>query len=250
MATLLIVGLGTVHEIPVDGLVIGRDPECGIVLESREVSRRHARVELRHGRHFITDESTNGVFVNGERASRSHLLRDGDVVQVGNVTFRFSAGSVPQATSVVPDLLPAGPAAPPGGDPTPTAPVRRERAASSLDGPVLATLVVLEGNVPRGMRFEIRRPVAQIGRGAANDVCLLDETVSGAHASLLLRADVWYLLDHSSFNGSYVDGVRVSQCMLPGACELRLGGVRLGFEPVTGQEQPSTSSTAERRPDR
>lgn len=119
-----------------------------------------------------------------------------------------------------------------------------------LDDPALATLVVLEGSVPHGMRFEITRPVSQIGRGAANDVCLLDQTVSASHATLMRRADAWYLLDHSSFNGSYVDGERVSQCVLPGPCELRLGGVRLRFEPRTDQEQPSTSSTAARLPTR
>jgi pSer/pThr/pTyr-binding forkhead associated (FHA) protein len=239
-----------VHEIPRGGLVIGRDPECGIVLDSREVSRRHAHVEMRDGRHFITDESTNGVFVNGERASRSHLLADGDVVQVGNVTFRFSAGTVTHAGSVLPDSVAVEPMAAAIGESAPTAPVLRARATCSLDGPALATLLVLEGKVPHGMRFEIVRAAAQIGRGAANDVCLLDDTVSGAHATLMLRANVWYLLDHASFNGSYVDGVRVSQCMLPGACEIRLGAVRMRFEAVIGQEQPSTSSTAGRRPAR
>jgi ABC transport system ATP-binding/permease protein len=232
MATLLIVGLGTVHEIPAEGLVIGRDPECGIVLESPEVSRRHARVEPRGDRHSITDESTNGVFVNGERASRSHLLADGDVVQVGDVTFRFSAGSVTHAGSVIPDPGTGTTTEPDAGDPTPTAPIARARAGGLPESPPLATLDVIEGNVPHGMRFEIVRPVAQIGRGAASDVCLLDDTVSGAHATLMLRANVWYLLDHSSFNGTYVDGVRVNQCALPGACELRMGGVRLRFQPI------------------
>jgi pSer/pThr/pTyr-binding forkhead associated (FHA) protein len=233
MATLLIVGVGIVHEIPKAGLVIGRDPECGIVLDSREVSRRHARVESRDGGHWITDDSTNGVFVNGERASRSQQLSDGDVVQVGDVTFRFSAGGVTHAGSVIPGAEVDAILSSQRDDLTPTAPLRRAGAVSPLDGPALARLDVLEGNVPRGMRFELVRPVAQLGRGAACDVCLLDDTVSGAHATLMLRAGVWYLLDHASFNGTYVDGVRVNQCALPGECELRLGGVRLRFQPAS-----------------
>jgi pSer/pThr/pTyr-binding forkhead associated (FHA) protein len=249
MATLLIIGVGVVHEIPAEGLVIGRDPECGIVLDSPEVSRRHARVESREGRHSITDESTNGIFVNGERVEGSHPLSDGDVVQVGDVTLRFSAGSITHAGSIIPaDVVTE--AASVAGELTPTAPLDKARPGSTLDGPPLATLEVLEGNVPHGMRFEIVRPVAQIGRGAASDVCLLDDTVSGSHATLMLRAGAWYLMDHASFNGIYVDGVRVSQCALPGACELRLGGVRLRFQPLTSYEQPSTSSTAGRRPER
>ena len=232
MATLLIVGVGIVHEIPPDGLVIGRDPDCGIVLDSPEVSRRHARVESIRGRHSITDDSTNGVFVNGERAARRHPLADGDVVQVGDVTFRFSAGSVTHAGSVIPDAAIVGTSSTAADDGTPTMPVAKASPGGAVEGPPLATLDVLEGRVPRGMRFEIFRPVAQLGRGAASDVCLLDDTVSGSHATLMLRAGVWYLLDHASFNGTYVDGVRVNQCALPGACELRLGAVRLRFQPL------------------
>jgi pSer/pThr/pTyr-binding forkhead associated (FHA) protein len=102
----------------------------------------------------------------------------------------------------------------------------------SLATALLATLEVVEGNVPHGMRFTLERPVAQIGRTAANDVCLLDDTVSASHATLMLRGDKWYVLDHASFNGTWVDGVRVHQCVLPNACELRLGAVTLHFRQV------------------
>src|ERR1700716_2582805 len=103
MAFLLIVGAGTVHEIPHEGLVIGRDPECGIVLESLEVSRRHARVAPSVGGYTIVDESTNGVFVNGEQADHSQRLTDGDVVRIGDVILRFSAGPVAHVESGGPD---------------------------------------------------------------------------------------------------------------------------------------------------
>jgi pSer/pThr/pTyr-binding forkhead associated (FHA) protein len=104
-------------------------------------------------------------------------------------------------------------------------------------GVLLATLDVVEGNVPHGMRFRIERTVAQLGRGATSDVCLLDQSVSSAHATLMLRRGTWYLLDHSSANGTYVDGTRVNQCSLPGPCDLRLGGVTLRFRPVQQQER-------------
>jgi pSer/pThr/pTyr-binding forkhead associated (FHA) protein len=233
MASLLIVGTGTVHEIPAEGLVIGRDSECGIVLDSREVSRRHARVVADANGYTIVDDSTNGVFVNGERAERSQTLAEGDVLRVGDVIFRFSADTIAPAGSVVPEagedeLLRELNS---GATPTTTPIPRRPRA--ELRQPVLlATLDVVEGSVPHGMRFRIERRVAQMGRGAANDVCLIDQSVSGAHATLMLRGDTWYLLDHSSLNGTYVDGVRVNQCALTGPCDLRLGGVTLRFRPV------------------
>jgi pSer/pThr/pTyr-binding forkhead associated (FHA) protein len=253
MASLLIVGAGIVHEIPPHGLVIGRDPQCGIVLDSSEVSRRHASVAGSGAGFTITDESTNGVFVNGERAERSHCLVEGDVIRVGEVIFRFSAGSVTAAGSAIPAALldeSAAAIASATQSSTSTTPLPKQRRPELPPAVLLATLDVVEGSVPHGMRFRIERPVAQLGRGAANDVCLLDQSVSGTHATLMLRQGTWYLLDHSSVNGTYVDGLRVNQCALPGPCELRLGGVTLRFRPVAGQEQPSTSSTAARRPAR
>jgi pSer/pThr/pTyr-binding forkhead associated (FHA) protein len=248
VASLLDVGTGSAHHVPPDGIAIGRDPDCGIVLDARDISRRHARVVGRDEGFAIIDESTNGVFVNGERVSGSHALIDGDVVRVADTIFRFAIADVPVAGDPVPvgrtDDSPAIDAS------TATLPILRRTAADSRSAVVLATLDVVEGNVPLGMRFHVDRPVAQIGRGTASDICLLDATISGAHATLMQRGDVWYVLDHSSFNGTYVDGTRVSQCALPNACDLRLGGVTLRFRAVPRQEQASTSSTAAREPAR
>ena len=238
MATLLIVGAGIVHEVTHGGLTIGRDPDCDIVLESPEVSRRHATVAAAAGGFVISDESTNGVFVNGERVAGSHRLADGDVIRVGDAVLRFSAGSVTRAGTVIPSALSGESSALSessiDGD-TATMRVPQLRTPPPPSNVLLATLDVVEGNVPHGMRFRIERPVAQLGRGAASDVCLLDQSVSGAHATLMLRRGTWYLRDHSSANGTYVDGRRVDQCALPGPCDLRLGAVTLRFRPVALQ---------------
>jgi ABC transport system ATP-binding/permease protein len=249
VASLLDAGTGTAHHIPPGGIAIGRDPVCAIVLDARDISRRHARIVRVDGEYTIIDESTNGVFLNGERVSESHALLDGDVIRVADTVFRFALGDV-SATAHVPATSERADDSPTIDAPTVTMPIPRRNAAEFRAAALLATLDVVEGNVPLGMRFHVERPVAQIGRGTASDICLLDATISGAHATLMLRGDTWYVLDHSSFNGTYVDGARVSQCALPNVCDLRLGGVTLRFRVVARQEQPSTSSTAAREPAR
>jgi hypothetical protein len=77
--------------IPDEGLVIGRDPACGVVLASKSVSRRHAEIAPFRLGYRLTDLSRNGVFVNGERVNGSHLLRNGDVVRLGTEELRFEA---------------------------------------------------------------------------------------------------------------------------------------------------------------
>lgn len=81
--------------IPDEGLVIGRDPACGLVLASKSVSRRHAEVAPFRLGYRLTDLSRNGVFVNGKRVKTSQLLRNGDVLRLGSEELRFEALSQP-----------------------------------------------------------------------------------------------------------------------------------------------------------
>ena len=82
---------GVLWPIPDSGLLIGRDPECGLVITSSAVSRRHAAITPGVWGYTILDESTNGVLVNGMRIQRTALLRQGDVIVIGDVEYRFEA---------------------------------------------------------------------------------------------------------------------------------------------------------------
>jgi hypothetical protein len=76
----------TVSSEPV---VIGRLPECAVVLADPNVSRRHA--ELRHvGVDVVVTDlgSTNGTRVNGVPV-REHTLVSGDEIGVGSTTLVF-----------------------------------------------------------------------------------------------------------------------------------------------------------------
>ena len=69
-------------------IVIGRLPECGVVLGDTNVSRRHAEVALDDGEVVVTDlGSTNGTFVNGRRVTRA-TVRPGDELSIGTSRLR------------------------------------------------------------------------------------------------------------------------------------------------------------------
>lgn len=69
-------------------IVIGRLPECSIVLNDTNVSRRHAQVALEDGSVVVTDlGSTNGTFVNGKRVTRA-TVRPGDELAIGTSRLR------------------------------------------------------------------------------------------------------------------------------------------------------------------
>ena len=61
-------------------LVVGRDPNCGIFIDTPLLSREHARIDPKEGAHAVVDlGSTNFTKVNGERVTE-RMLRPGDII--------------------------------------------------------------------------------------------------------------------------------------------------------------------------
>jgi hypothetical protein len=79
---------GTALSITATPLVIGRQPECAVVLGDTNISRRHAQVAMDDGAVVVSDlGSTNGTFVNGRRITRA-TGRPGDEITVGTSRLR------------------------------------------------------------------------------------------------------------------------------------------------------------------
>ena len=78
-----------------DPVTIGRMPDCDVVINDTNVSRIHAEVRILDGRATILDlKSLNGTRLNGRGVPPDAFglpLTDGDEVQIGNATLRFSA---------------------------------------------------------------------------------------------------------------------------------------------------------------
>lgn len=73
------------------GATIGRSRECDVVLGDSNVSRRHARIALGEDGEWTVEDlgSTNGVQINGARATGQAALRSGDRLDLGTVSARF-----------------------------------------------------------------------------------------------------------------------------------------------------------------
>jgi len=76
-------------QVGTEPLVIGRLPECGVVLADSNVSRRHAELRRAGDSVVLTDlGSTNGTRVNGAPI-RERILVSGDEVSVGSTRLIF-----------------------------------------------------------------------------------------------------------------------------------------------------------------
>jgi hypothetical protein len=81
-------------------LLVGRAPECGLVLAGSGVSRRHAELWVDAGAREVRDlGSANGVYVNGARVERV-VLEQGDVIRVDDYMLTFVLDREPVAESV------------------------------------------------------------------------------------------------------------------------------------------------------
>ena len=81
---------------PVEGgaeLTVGRAPDCDVVLDEPSVSKLHAVVRWNDRKKLCTLEdkgSTNGTVLNGSiRIRKAVLLRDGDILSFGEVSFWY-----------------------------------------------------------------------------------------------------------------------------------------------------------------
>ena len=223
---------GKEYAVPERGLVIGRDAGCDVVVPRNEVSRRHAELAATEDGYVVRDTSSNGVYVNGERIQGSLRLSRADVIRVGGEEFRFYAdvlNPTPPSTESTKEGVVLR-----SESPTPSLAntLFNQKVVETAKEP-LAVLEVLNEGPSKGIRYSVRTPLAQVGRGANNDVRLTDESVSEVHAKLERRDDGWYVVDMNSTNGTYVGGSRVTgERRLDDTPDVRFGGVKLRFIPA------------------
>lgn len=78
-------GPTTLERVWVDrpDIIIGRADECDVVIDDRQVSRRHARIH-QDGQQYLLEDlgSKNGTFVNGQELVGPHVLQNEDEVQI------------------------------------------------------------------------------------------------------------------------------------------------------------------------
>ena len=240
---------GREYQIMSAPLVMGREAGCDVVIPGKDVSRRHAEIVPSAKGYLIVDSSTNGVYVNDVRVPGQRVLTRGDVIRVGEESFRFYADQVATAAAPAATAAPAAPPPPPpppaGAEsrlqntsfgmpatPRPAAATTNPGRGAGIGAAPLANFLVRTGTL-KGTRLLVKTPIVNIGRAEYNDLIIPDESVSTSHAKLQRREGVWVLVDLESTNGTFVDGDRIQADtpIAPGTM-VRFGDIQLVFEPT------------------
>lgn len=92
-------------------IILGRDMDCDIMIPSRQVSRKHARLTVTNSGARIEDlGSKNGTHLNGATVLDSEILKDGDVIQIAfaqQFIFLSSDATIPLEMGTMEGITPA-----------------------------------------------------------------------------------------------------------------------------------------------
>ncbi len=83
---------------------VGRQEGSALAINHGSISRRHAEIAYAHGQYLLRDlKSTNGTFVNDQRLDPEgiRLLKQGDMVRFGKVSFALQMRHVDPSSSVL-----------------------------------------------------------------------------------------------------------------------------------------------------
>jgi len=168
---------------------IGRDPRSDIVVADPRVSWEHAVLRVANGQWMLEDAgSTNGTFAGSQRISQFAIASSCKVwlgsAGDGPVVY-FSVGQVPAEPGQGTQLV------------TPEAGLPTERRSGPSRQP------------SQVMRLPTK--VLRIGRASDNDIVVTDLLVSRHHAEFRkLAGDGYEIADLGSYNGTYVNGQRIT----------------------------------------
>ena len=208
-------------------MLIGRDVDAKIAIDHPSVSKRHAIVETVEGNVFITDlDSDTGTYVNKKKIFEKTQLFPGDVVRIGDHMFTVMDQDAEAASDKTEAMFTdskhrRGPSPAFPADDKPETPdsldithemsrdelmkAAYERRESIATGPSLTVL----GD--RGFLYPVAVKQADftVGRSTKCHLRLKDPFVSKLHCRLVKRKDRVYIYDENSFNGVYVNAIKI-----------------------------------------
>jgi hypothetical protein len=99
---------GKTYPLEADEILIGREPNSTLQIDSPGVSRKHARLIFQNNQYLLEDlGSSNGTFVNGERISKSWSLKNGDIISLGRmIQLEYRIALPPVSATMIEGELP------------------------------------------------------------------------------------------------------------------------------------------------
>src|SRR5436309_13476385 len=192
----------------------GRSPEADVVLADAEIEEVHFNVIREMAEYFVVDNNTaHGTLLDGNRITRAKIVH-GSRIQAGQHVIAFRHELAPSRT----------------------ASVGLDRAAKEeTEKPGDAEVRFIDGPVA-GKRVPIKATRTAFGRSESCDVCLADpeKSISRNHFFIEREADIFYLVDNNSVNGTWLNGQKITRAELSDGDQIRAGPhlIRFAFTTI------------------
>ncbi len=204
---------------------IGRDPvDCQITFDNAKypmVSRKHAELRWEGGKWFLLDlNSSYGSYVNGQRVVGSQIISVGSILQFGTqgptvrVVFIESADApqnvaVNQPQNIQPLNVQPTPFQPP---PIVQNQPKSQQIGQNAPNPSAPAQLDFIDSAIHFSPFHLTKPQIWLGREPSCDIVFQSDAVmvSRKHAEITNHNGTFLLTDNNSFNGTLVNGQRIS----------------------------------------
>lgn len=195
--------------------LLGRELDNDVVVDDDRASRHHAELRWEHGRVSLLDfGSMNGTLVNGQAARGPTPLRTGDVVQLGQRSYRIeiaASGALARAGAPLDEETTKTP-----GVSLPKLPEAPQLTLVATNGPAA------------GATWTLEKEVVTVGRDDERDIAIAHPSVSRAHAQIVRQKAGYFIADLHSRNGTRLNGeLIVAPALLSPGDVVRLGEIEL-----------------------
>ena len=162
------------------GLIIGRNSDCSLMLDDLGTSGKHAQIHKENGDWFVTDlNSSNGTQLNDQDIDTARLTHDA-VITIGETQLRF-INDVPAAPKQADTPTHTAPAEADAPTPTPPAPASRKTPKIKASADDIALVEKMKGQTD-AIRSEVGKVI--VGQQEVLDQVLMC-IIAGGHALLI-----------------------------------------------------------------
>lgn len=224
---------------------IGRSNSCDIVIQYDTMSRFQAVIARRNDNWYIHDlRSKSGVKVNGKIIEKKQTVKDGDILTLGSMRFRFevaddpvvrvgkkkkSKGKKTEPAKKTPSSKPQSqtiPKKPSSEKPQHYTDYNKPQLNFEKKTPSSYTVEAPTGtrtrrsakpivvNKDTGERFVLEGNQVTVGTAPRNDIRLKSKDCSKKHAAFVLYEDGWAIEDLGSAKGTKLNGKKITSPQL------------------------------------
>lgn len=222
------------YKVKQDHISIGRSSQNDICLADPQISRTHLIISKREAQLVVTDKSTNGSFLNGEKILTQYF-KVNDTLKLGQWTILLQeAQEKPEADDEEDhtQIIQAVPTQILSFKPSKNKLIYQDVELKDLES---------------GTVYPILKDIFSIGSAEGNDLIIDSSYVSSFHCKIEHIDGTFFLKDLGSTNGTFIDDNLVMESELPIRSVLRFGKQQFQFINNSREEtiHPSTENVFE-----